>query len=80
MIDSRHAHFHHPRDHHHDHINIRTDLSTFECQDISAPICLNGGICIDWNYVIKKHIDYQSCICQRDFWGPHCEYHVTDNH
>ena len=51
--------------------DLPIDIFTWQCVRHTSPICLNGGVCIDWAFV-GKHVE--SCICDDGYFGEHCEY------
>ena len=57
--------------------SFMSKLRPLECNSINAPICLNGGLCVDWSKFGDNRLSHQSCQCQEGFFGPHCEYSTS---
>ncbi len=55
-------------------VSISFEFTPFECTNQNSPICMNGGGCFSYYRVTRGYSDYESCICEAGFYGPHCEY------
>ena len=62
--------------------SVESSLSRFrvlECDTDDAPICINGGVCLDSSKLnsLWMNFDYgMACVCPKSYYGPHCEFSI----
>ena len=50
-------------------------MQLLQCAGAGGPICMNGGICVDWgNLLMDGYTSQKNCICASGFYGPRCGY------